>query len=399
MNKLLKASLICITSSLLFTASLPTYASSKNYSSAEIYSADTWLYGKYVFRMKVAEGSGILSNFFLWKPDSELSTVDWEEVDIEVFGKNGATSWQSNIISSGTGWTTSEEVHQHAESFADDYHTFSLEWTPDYVAWYVDGVELRRTEGGQVDLLKNPASLRFNFWASESVGWVGAFDDAILPANMYVNWVEFYTWNGESFDFDWRDDFNTFDTSRWSEAAWTFDGNYADFVPENSNVSDGYLVMSLTKSGEEGFSGVVPLDSADSADTPDDQEVVDEVIVDNEEVVNEEPPVAIEEGNLVGATCVYSVGSEWDTGFVGNITITNNSDSPINAWSLSWEYTDGSTVDSVWNATLSDSAPYTAKNLSWNGNIAKGDSVSFGFSGVKGASAAEIATITSDICQ
>ena len=393
MNKLLKTSLIGFTFGLLVTACFSTYASNKNYSSAEIYSADTWLYGKYVFRMRVAEGSGILSNFFLWKPDSELSSVDWEEVDIEVFGKNDANSWQSNIISSGTGWTTSEQVHQHSSSLADGYHTFSLEWTPDYVAWYVDGVELRRTEGGQVDLLKNPASLRFNFWASESEGWVGSFDDSILPVNMYVNWVEYYSWNGDGFDFDWRDDFDSFDTNRWSKAAWTFDGNYVDFVPENSNVSNGYLVMSMTKSGEEGFNGIVPLDSADSKH--DDQEVID-----GKEVVGDKDQVEINEGIVdTSATCLYSVESEWDTGFVGSITINNNTDSAITTWSLSWEYSDGSTVDSLWNAKFSGTAPYSAKNLSWNGNIAIGKSVTFGFSGTKGGSAAEIATITGDICQ
>jgi len=143
--------------------------------------------------------------------------------------------------------------------------------------------------------------------------------------------------------------------------------NDADFVSENSNFSDGYLVASLTKSGEE--------------------------------EVNKEQLVVIEESSFASASCVYSVGSEWDTGFVGNITITNNSNNAISDWSLSWEYTDGSTIDNLWNAKFSGSTPYTAKNLSWNGNIATGESVSFGFSGVKGGSAAEIATITSDICQ
>jgi len=404
-NKLLKTGLTCLTSTLLVTSSLSTFAASKDYSSAEIYTADSWLYGKYMFRMRAAEGSGILSNFFLWKPESETSAVDWEEVDIEVFGKEGAKSLQSNIITDGTGWTTSEQVHTQEASFADDYHTFSLEWTPDYVAWYVDGVELRRTEGGQAALLNNAAQLRFNFWASQSTGWVGDFDDSILPVHMYVNWIEYYSWNGEGFDLGWRDDFNDFDTNRWSEANWTFDGNYVDFVPENSNISDGYLVLSITENGQEGFNGNVPLDPADSGvtdpgeeeTTPGEEETVpgeEETVPGEEETAPGEEETTPGEGNDSGIGCTYTVVSEWNAGFVANIAVTNNSDATIDGWSVSWEYSDDSSVNHPWSASVSGSSQYTATNLSWNANLAPGQSTTFGFTGNKDNGDAQIPSLS-----
>lgn len=437
MKKWLNFGLSCIATSLLTSTSLPVLA--KDYSSAEIYTADSWLYGKYVLRMRAAEGSGLLSNFFLWKPDSETSDVDWEEVDIEVFGKDGANSWQSNIISTGNGWQTSEQVHTHESSFADDYHTFTLEWTPDYVAWYVDGEELRRSEGDQVDLLKNAAQLRFNFWASQTPSWVGEFDDSILPLNMFVNWVEYYSWNGDGFDLDWRDDFDTFDSNRWSQADWTFDDNYVDFVPANATVSEGYLVLTMTHSGEEGFTGTVPIDSADELDTDTDNDTDtgnetdsdtdtdsgndtdsdndtdtgnetdsdtgddtdNDSDTDTETNTDEDTDSDSDTETSEQASCSYNIVSEWNAGFVAEIIITNTGDTAIESWSVNWQFSDGSTINNLWNAQLSGSSPYNASNLSWNAYISPGQAISFGFVGSKGSSgsSAESVTVSGDICQ
>ena len=51
-------------------------------------------------------------------------------------------------------------------------------------------------------------------------------------------------------------------------------------------------------------------------------------------------------------------------------------------WSLGWSFADGQKVSQLWNADYSQSgAAVTAKNVSWNGGVAAGSSVSFGFTG------------------
>ena len=233
----------------------------KPYKGAEIFTNDSQLYGKYVFRMRAAEGSGILSNFFLWKEGSELPGVAWEEVDIEVFGRDQARSWQSNIITGLDSRSTSEQVHDAGVSLAQNYHTYSIEWTPQWVRWRVDGELVRETQGGQTGDLINPAQARFNFWPPNIPSWVGPWNDSILPVHMYVNWVEYHRWNGAGFTFEWRDDFNTFDSSRWGLADWTFAENRADFSPANVQTVNGYLVLSMTREGQEGFNSFPPADS------------------------------------------------------------------------------------------------------------------------------------------
>ena len=237
-------------------------ASAKPYKGAEIYSAESTKYGRYVMRMRMAEGSGVLSTFFTYKNGSELSGASWEEIDIEVLGKNDSYQMQSNIIL-GPPRQTTEGLHTLGQSLADDYHTYTLEWTPEYVAWFIDGQQVRRINGGNfVSGLINPQSMRFNIWASTSESWVGAFNASILPVYQFVNYMEYYAYNSntKSFTLSWRDDFNNFDANRWSKADWSFDGNYVDFDPANVVIQNGTLVLALTTENAKGFSGTVPVD-------------------------------------------------------------------------------------------------------------------------------------------
>lgn len=240
-------------------------AHAKAYKGAEIYSNESYLYGRYEIRMRVANASGVLSTFFTYKNGSEIGTTFWEEIDIEVFGKNNATEWQSNIILGNTRPTLQiEQTHTAAASLADAYHTYVLEWTPDYVAWYLDGVEVRRITGtSNVTSLTNPQSVRFNLWSSESAEWVGAWDDSVLPVYQFVNYIEYKTYNAttKTFEGGWRDDFNAFDSTRWGKASWSFDTNRVDFAPENVLVKDGILVLALTRENALGYSGTPPPDA------------------------------------------------------------------------------------------------------------------------------------------
>ncbi len=243
---------------------MPSSAHAKSYKGGELYSSQAYLHGRIEVRMRVARGSGLLSTFFTYKNGSETAGTFWEEIDIEVFGKDNAVGWQSNIITGSGTRTTSEQVHTGTVSLADDYHTYALEWTPDHVAWELDGVVVRETTGGQVGDLTNPQSLRFNLWAANIESWVGAFDSSVLPQYQYVNWIRYSRYEGGQFIHEWTDDFDSFDAGRWGRADWTFGENLVDFDPNNVVVRDGTLILALTREGQTGFSGTVPQDSGAS---------------------------------------------------------------------------------------------------------------------------------------
>ena len=245
--------------SILYSAT----AFSKNYKGAEIYSKAQMKYGRFEMSMKAGAGSGLLFTFFLYKNGSEQSGAFWEEIDLEIFGKNNARSFQSNIITDGVTGSNkmSEKLHTYAFSLADTFHTYRVEWTPTYVAWFFDDQEIRRDQTTQVATLTNAESIRFNAWISSSSGWAGAFNPGVLPQYQLIDWLKYSSYvagTENTFKPEWTDDFNTFNTTRWSKATWTFDGNLADFSASNAYTKDGMLVLALT---DPLATGVEELDS------------------------------------------------------------------------------------------------------------------------------------------
>src|SRR5262245_17562261 len=111
-----------------------TTAEAKAYKGAEVYSLQSVLYGRMEMRMRMIRGSGLLSTFFTYKNGSELAGATWEEIDVEALGKDDAKRWQSNLIT-GNPRMTSEQYYTVTSSLADGYHTYAVEWTPEYVSW------------------------------------------------------------------------------------------------------------------------------------------------------------------------------------------------------------------------------------------------------------------------
>lgn len=82
-------------------------------------------------------------------------------------------------------------------------------------------------------------------------------------------------------------------------------------------------------------------------------------------------------------TCSVSYAkNEWGGGFTANLTIANTGTSAVNGWTLTWSFPGDQKVTSAWNATVTQSGmSATATNVTYNGAIAPGATVQFGFQG------------------
>ncbi|MGW5581594.1 chitinase [Micromonospora chokoriensis] len=81
-----------------------------------------------------------------------------------------------------------------------------------------------------------------------------------------------------------------------------------------------------------------------------------------------------------GPTASFVKTADWGSGWEGKYTITNGGTSTINGWSLAFDLPSGTTLGSYWDALLTSAGQrHTFTNRSWNGTIAPGASVSFGF--------------------
>ncbi|MFE2878854.1 glycosyl hydrolase family 18 protein [Streptomyces roseus] len=82
------------------------------------------------------------------------------------------------------------------------------------------------------------------------------------------------------------------------------------------------------------------------------------------------------------ATATYTKVSDWGTGFEGKWTVKNTGTTTLTSWTVEWDYPSGTTVTSAWDATVTSSGTHwTGKNVGWNGTLAPGAAISFGFNG------------------
>ncbi|WP_369230710.1 glycoside hydrolase family 6 protein [Streptomyces sp. R21] len=98
----------------------------------------------------------------------------------------------------------------------------------------------------------------------------------------------------------------------------------------------------------------------------------------------------------VPCTVDYKVQNQWDTGFTTSVTVTNNG-AAKSSWAVKWSYAGNQQITNGWSAKITQSgAAVTAANESYNGTLATGGSVSFGFNGSYSGTNAVPATFTLD---
>ncbi|MFJ5263897.1 glycosyl hydrolase family 18 protein [Streptomyces sp. NPDC088387] len=82
------------------------------------------------------------------------------------------------------------------------------------------------------------------------------------------------------------------------------------------------------------------------------------------------------------ATATFAKPQDWGSGFEGKWTVKNTGTTSISSWTVEWDFPSGTSVSSGWDADITSSGTHwTAKNKSWNGTLAPGATVTFGFNG------------------
>lgn len=254
----------------VFGSALP--AEAKPWKSAELITHQTFRYGAFEARIRAARGSGVITPFFLWKDGSERQGALWQEQDFEIFGRDG--TFQTQLMTPGKDGENRTEhvVNDWLRTPAwERYYTYRMEWTPEYMAFYVDGQLVRReTDAVEFSKFMDPdeteaAQLRVGIWAGD-FDWSSSFDPRAVPAAVFVNWIQAYSYtpgagpSGSDFTRLWRDDFDSVSSSRWWRANWTFDAAVSDYVSQNATAKSGALVLVLTDEAGMGRFPDVPAD-------------------------------------------------------------------------------------------------------------------------------------------
>ncbi|QOJ27490.1 MAG: family 16 glycosylhydrolase [Ignavibacteriales bacterium] len=249
-----------ITVFLLLAMAAPLAA--KDFKGAELRTKQSFLYGRFEVNMKAAGREGMLSSFFTYN-DNSTGPDTWNEIDIEILGRYN-DNVQFNTITPGQ----ANHVRSHPVNYSPhlEYRTYAFEWTPSYVAWFIDGVEVYRQTSAHIQTLNKTQKIMMNIWNPSFANWVGQWSPDILPAFAYYDWVKYYTYtpgtgnygSGNNFTFSWGDEFDYFNTSRWEKGTHTWFGNGCDFVVENAVFRDSKLILCLTDQFNLGYTDITP---------------------------------------------------------------------------------------------------------------------------------------------
>jgi len=89
--------------------------------------------------------------------------------------------------------------------------------------------------------------------------------------------------------------------------------------------------------------------------------------------VNADTTVTFEDNDV---TVAFEINTSWDKSVQAGVTVTNNGDTDITDWRLTIGFSEDTTIDSIWNATIEDNVitPDT-----YNKTIEAGQSVTFGY--------------------
>lgn len=221
------------------------------YYGAEYRTKEAFTYGRFEASIKSAQRDGMLASFFTYHDGTGTST--WNEIDIEILGRY-TNSVQFNTITPGqTNHVRTQPVNFNP---ASDYHTYAFEWTPEYVAWFIDGEEVYRQTGKHIQTLTRAQKIMMNIWNPTYPNWVGIWNENTVPAFASYDFVSYYSYTpdsgsygtGSNFTHQWTDNLDFWDQSRWEKATHTWNGNGCTFVHENALISDGKLTLCLTDS-------------------------------------------------------------------------------------------------------------------------------------------------------
>jgi hypothetical protein len=144
------------------------------------------------------------------------------------------------------------------------YHDYSIEWTQTYVAWAIDGQEIRRDTGATAQAFVEAAgtgmAVHFNIWPGNA-DFGGNFSPGILPVQQYISWVQYSAYANGSFELQWREEFEgTNLPSDWAVGNWASPFNLSTHNAANASFVNGIAVLSLTADDATGFTGVPPVD-------------------------------------------------------------------------------------------------------------------------------------------
>jgi beta-glucanase (GH16 family) len=186
----------------LVIAALKQQLGANEYTSARLRTQGKFdqAYGRFEARVKLPEGQGLWPAF--WMLSTKYNTVGWPECgELDIMEVRGSEPGVVHGSAHGPGYSGGNPKSDSytlpgGKSFSDDFHVFSLEWSPGEVHWFVDGNHyhaIEKSELGPGQRWVYDDNSMFVILNVAVGGWFGGdVDPSVFPQTMEVDYVRVY---------------------------------------------------------------------------------------------------------------------------------------------------------------------------------------------------------------
>ena len=229
--------------------SLTCYYGPCEYTSARLLTKERFevAYGRVEARIKVPEGAGLWPAF--WMLGTDIDQVDWPQTgEIDIMENVGRQPNEVFGTLHGPGYSGGQSYggsYDLGTPVADDYHVFAVEWQPDRIAWFIDGIQFFEATPNDAFLQGKPWVFNHPFFLLLNVAVGGNFGgavgpDTVFPQTMSIDYVHLYQAKEKPAPFvaSFREDF-----SGWQQIS----------LPFTAFKSDPYGTLDLSNVGSLGF--------------------------------------------------------------------------------------------------------------------------------------------------
>lgn len=176
-------------------------AEGKSYTSTRMVTRNKhdFLYGRIEVRAKLPSGRGLWPAIWMmptksvyggWPNSGEIDIMEqvgFDEKTIHFSIHNEAFNWPKN---------TQKTAQKVIPTATEDFHVYRMDWTPEYIKGFIDGVAYFYFENDRKGHEHWPFDQQFYLILNIAVGgnWGGqkGIDESIFPGIMFVDFVRYY---------------------------------------------------------------------------------------------------------------------------------------------------------------------------------------------------------------
>jgi beta-glucanase (GH16 family) len=171
------------------------------YTSARLLSKNRFevAYGRIEARIKVPRGAGLWPAF--WMLGTDIDQVNWPQTgEIDIMENVGKLPNQVFGTLHGPGYSGGQSygrIYDLGKPVADAFHTFAIEWQPNKIVWFIDGIQYFQATPNDAFLQGKQWVYNHPFFMLLNVAVGGNFGGAVgadttFPQSMLVDYVRLY---------------------------------------------------------------------------------------------------------------------------------------------------------------------------------------------------------------